>query len=303
MHRINAPIKAHTVSGRDGTPLRVYECGTGYHRWLLPPGLGTPLLAWKHMIEYFRDNMTIVTWDPRGCFDSGIPEDLDKLRVEDHTDDAVEIANALEWNEGTFVTGGWSMGIEIGLEIYRRIPHRISALTLINGSYEHVLKTAFGFPYASFILRILARMASGASPIFAPATRALLGRDWAVRFLQSLGIVTENEKFFGEVVQEFRKLDFATYFKMIMRTDEHSARSILPLVKVPTLVTAGTMDKMTPMNVSRYISKQIPGSDFFVIPNGTHYTTLEYPEIVNLKLENFFRYRVFGKDWDIRKKP
>jgi len=42
--------------------------------------------------------------------------------------------------------------------------------------------------------------------------------------------------------------------------------------------------------------EQITDSELFIIPNGTRYTTPKYPEIVNLKLEQFFRRRVFGSN-------
>ncbi len=298
MERIKSPMETMSIPSGDGTRLNVVIVGNGPHRWLLPPGLGTPILSWKYLFEYFHKKMTIVTWDPRGCYDSEIPSDIGRLRVEDHVDDAMAVVRAMGWEKETFVTGGWSMGIEIGLEIYRRMPENIQALTLINGAFEHVLRTAFGFvPKADVLLRGTLHGMATASPVFAPLSSYLLGQDWAIKFLKSLGIVTANEDFFGEVVQEFRRLDFGPYFRMILKLDEHSARPILRTVKVPTLVTAGTMDKMTPMSVSRAMHERIPDSDFFVIPNGTHYTTLEYPEIVNLKLDQFFRNRVFSETW------
>ncbi len=298
MHRIQAPIEFSNITSRDGTRLRVYRCGTGPNLWLLPPGLGTPLLAWKEMFEHFHRQMTIVTWDPRGCFDSEAPDDPARLGVEYWVEDAEAVIHAMEWGNETFVTGGWSLAIQVGLELYDHMPERVRALALINGSYEHVLKTAFSIPFANHVLGGALSVISTAAPLFAPATQYLLGQKWAVEFLQSLGIVAENEAFFGEVVQEFRKLDFATYFKMIREVNKHSARHILPRVQAPTLITAGTGDKMTPLHISRAMHEQIPGSELFLIPTGTHYTTLEFPEIVNLKLEHFFRTRVFPDTWE-----
>ena len=294
---IDAPLERIAIKGYDGTGLCVWRAGRGKHRWLLPPGLGTPVLSWKYLFEYFQDRMTIVTWDPRGCFESGKPSDLTHLTVWDHTEDALSVVNAVGWGSQKFVAGGWSMGVEIGLEIWRCVPGQVLALTLINGTFEHVMKTAFGFPKADVLLRGLTRGAARMSPVFAPLATYLLGRSWAIPLLKNLGLVAENADFFGEVLKEFRNLDFETYFQMILQTDEHSARDILPTVTVPTLITVGTGDKMTPVSIGHFMHEQIEGSELFVIPNGTHYTTLEYPEIVNLKVEQFFRNRVFGKNF------
>lgn len=295
MTEINAPFEGFDVAGRDGTRLRAYRAGRGPHRWLLPPGLGTPVLAWKYLFEYFQDRMTIVTWDPRGCHGSDRPADLARLAVEDHVDDAFAVMEAVRWGGERFVTGGWSMGIEVGLEFYRRAPERVLALTLINGTFEHVLTTAMGVHNAERLLGGILRGMSRASLVFGPLSGAVLSASWAPGVIRALRLVTANELFFAEVVQDFAKLDFPTYFEMILRMNEHSARGILATVAVPTLITAGTADKMTPLSVSRFMHSQIPGSELFLIPDGTHYTTIEYPEIVNLKLEQFFRRRVFGE--------
>ena len=242
--------------------------------------------------------MTIVTWDPRGCYGSDIPEHPERLSLENHVDDAMSVLDALEWTEGTFITGGWSMGVEIGLELYHRLPERVSALALINGTFEHVLRTAFSLPKADKLLCGALHGMIAASPVFGPLSSYLLAQDWAIKVLKNLRIVATNEDFFTEVLQDFSQLEFGTYFEMILRLDEHSARSILPEVKVPTLITAGSMDKMTPVSMSKFMNEQIADSEYFEIPNGTHYTTIEYPEIVNLKLEQFFRNKVFGDAWE-----
>ena len=294
MAEINAPLDVFDVDSPDGTRLKVYRAGRGPHLWLLPPGLGTPVLCWKYLFEYFHDNMTIVTWDPRGCYGSAKPADRAHLAVDDHVDDAFAVMEAVHWGGERFVTGGWSMGIEVGLEFYRRAPERVLALTLINGTFEHVLSTAMGIPNAEKWLGGILRAMTSASPLFGPLTGAVLSAPWAVGLIRTLRLVTANEAFFAEVVKDFAKLDFPTYFQMILRMNEHSAREILPTVDVPTLITAGLADKMTPLSVSSFMHEQIRGSELFQVPDGTHYTTIEYPEIVNLKLEQFFRRRVFG---------
>ena len=304
MKRTPARVEEFQVTSSDGTLIQAYTCGTGPHRWLLPPGLGTPVSCWRYLFEYFQDKMTIVTWEPRGCYRSAKPADPTRIAVEDHALDGFAVADAVGWldHDGSaahrYVTGGWSMGIQIGLELYRHRPENVAGLALINGAYEHVLQTAFAFiPHPDRVLGSVLKALSKGAGVAAPLTRTLLGQSWAIDFLKNLKIVSANEEFFGDVLKDFKELDFAFYFPMILALNKHSAREILPLVDVPTLVTAGTMDKMTPLSVSEDLHLRIRDSELFVIPNGTHYTTIEYPEIVNLKLEQFFRKRVFDESW------
>ena len=125
MQRIQVPVETFSVKSSDGTMIRAYRCGNGPQLWLLPPGLGTPLLSWKYLFERFHDRMTIVTWDPRGCYGSARPDSLDRFRIEDHVEDGLAVMRAVGWDHKSFITGGWSMGVQIGLEIYNRIPEQV----------------------------------------------------------------------------------------------------------------------------------------------------------------------------------
>lgn len=298
MVKIETHLEEFRVTSRDGTTIQAYRAGTGEHRWLLPPGMGTPISCWKHLFEFFGEKMTIVTWEPRGCYRSEKPADITRLTVDDHIEDGLAVVRDLGWDRERFVTGGWSMGVELGLELYHHMPRNVLGLILINGAFEHVLSTAFGLPKADVVFRSLLQAFHKAGGVVGPITSYLFTRDWAIRLVRSLGLVTANEEYFGEVVQDFKDLDFGTYFLMIKRMDEHSSRPILPTVRVPTLITAGSADKMTPVSVARTMRDMIDESELFLIPNGTHYSTIEYPEIVNLRIDHFFRNRVFAGKWD-----
>jgi len=297
MHRVKADIENIKVKSFDGTLINTFKCGKGPHKWLLTPGLGTPVYSWRYLFEYFNEKMTIVTWEPRGLYGSEAPNDISRLTVYDHMRDGLEIMRQVGWENEKFVTGGWSMGIEIGLEIYNNKPSRIVGLALLNGAFEHVLKTAFDFPGMYPILKGLLKTATAASPLVNPLSRYILSRHWTVRVLENLKLVTANREFFAEVLQEFSTQNFAVYFPLMLELNKHSAREILPRVQVPTLITAGTMDRMTPVSSAEFMRDSIKDAELFIIPNGTHYTTIEYPEIINLRLEHFFRNRVFADSW------
>lgn len=295
------PYERFSVVSHDGTRLMVYRLGSGEKRWLLPPGLGTPVICWRQVAQAFGDKLTIVTWDLRGTFASQAPKDKTHYGVADHVQDAYTIASTIGWLDGKgFVTGGWSLGIETGLEFYRSYPEHVLALTLINGSFEHIFKSALGLPEADRLISLAVGGASFAAPLMSPASRYLLGREWMISFLTALGLLAKNNDnaFFAEVLRAFRSLDFGTYFKLMLAANRHSARDVLAQVKVPTLITAGSADRLTPLSIAHEMHEKIPTSELFIVPGGTHYTTVEYPELINLKLEQFFRTRVFKGEWD-----
>lgn len=296
MATIHAPITSFFVTSPDGTRIKGWKCGEGEHLWLLPPGLGTPVISWKYLFEYFAERMTIATWDPRGCYGSDQPRDARRNAVSDHVEDGLAVLEGLGW-EGPFVSGGWSMGVPLGLELYARRPSQVCALALIAGAYEHVLKTAFNVvPGTGRVLgKAIGLMARGGRGITA-TNRYLLSRPWTFEVLRRARVVSANEEFFGDVVAEFRELDFANYLPMILALNRHSASHILPTVKVPTLIVSGEKDPMTPSRVGEAAHRAIPGSRYVTIPRGTHYTPIEYPDILNAHLESFFA-EVYGERW------
>ena len=63
--------------------------------------------------------------------------------------------------------------------------------------------------------------------------------------------------------------------------------SLLPRIKVPTLVIVGVEDAISPVAEMQSIAAAIPGAEFVVIPNSGHMTTMENPEAVNQALTMF----------------
>jgi len=292
---IEVPVESFFVRSRDGTRIRAHRSGVGPHRWLLMPGLGTPLLVWKHVFERFHDKMTMVTWDQRGCYGSDSPLRREQLAFDYHVEDALAVLQHLGWSE-PFVTGSWSMGVQLGLALYERFPERVRALTLINGAFEHVLHTAYGPPQTTPLIRAMLQGVIRAAPLVAKPTQRLLQSGRAGYLMDRLRVSTNNIEFVTEVTKELGQVDFANYFTILLELDRHSGRAVLPRVKVPTLITAGGKDVATPPEVAEELHRGIPHAEYVLIENGTHYTPLEYPEQLNHALDGFFG-RVFGTDW------
>lgn len=281
-------VEQRFTEGYDGTRIAYYVAGQGQTPWVLAPGLGTNILCWKYLFEEFASDYTMFTWDPRGTYASGVPKDLARLRVEDHCCDMVSVCNAE--GLGRFIAGGWSMGVQIALEYYHRYPESVTALTLINGPYEHILSSALKFPQADKVLPLVFRLARLLEPLLSHGAARLLAWQEAPRLLIALGFLAEGTAgtaYFHEIMKEFSTLDFSVYLRMILLLHEHSAAAYLSEVKVPTIITAGTHDLMTPLATAERMHQQIPQSELYVIPHGTHYSMTEYPEVLHAGLASF----------------
>ncbi len=279
------PVNRGTVRSADGTLLASYRAGNGPGRLVLAPGLGTPFLTWHYLIEDLGERYTLLTWDPRGTYGSEVPADRSRLGLEDHVSDMVAVCREAGFNR--FVLGGWSMGVQIALEYAHRFPASVEALVLIAGTYEHILDTALNLPGGGVVARGLLRMARLLVPWVGPAVVLALGSNATLRLLGRAGMLMNNAEFFAGMVREFRHLDFRVYLQMVERLNEHSAAPYLGDIEVPTLMVAGSEDRVTPWTKMDALHRAIRGSEFFLVPNGTHYVLVEYPEVVNLRISSF----------------
>ncbi len=287
MEDIDVPVRESTALSADGTAIAYYVAGRGPRTLVLAPGLGTHPVAWKYVIEALHERYQLITWAPRGTYGSGVPRDLAALTLPDHVRDleAIAAAEGLE----RFLLAGWSMGVQIALEFAHQFPARVQALILINGAFEHVLATAFHLPGAARLLPSVLRLGVRAAPVMVPFVRAVLSHPATPDLAFRLGLVSGNVAFFRGMVRRFAALDWNVYFQLMLQLNEHSARPYLGDIRVPTLITAGTRDRMTPVTTAEQLHRAIPGSRLFLLPNGTHYAMTEYPEILQLGIDDFLR--------------
>ena len=290
MQGIDAPVLEKTVTAFDGTRIGYYVCGSGPRTWVIAPGLGTNILCWKHQIEAFQHDFTMVTWDPRGTYRSDAPANEDHLTVEDHVRDGFSVCEA----EGIerFVLGGWSMGVQICLEMYHQQPGRVEALVLIHGTYGHVLTTAAGLRGAAPLFHVVLHLLRAADPVVRWLAPRVFGWPYAARTLHALGMLAANPLEFQPIMNMFATIDFKRYLRMILLLDRHTAESYLAQVSVPTLVTAGSRDIVTPPASAEEMHRAIAGSFFLLVDRGTHYTMTEFPDELNRGIREFLKAKV-----------
>jgi len=69
--------------------------------------------------------------------------------------------------------------------------------------------------------------------------------------------------------------------------DKHDMTKTVSRIRVPALVICGDEDKMTPPEMSRYLTEQIPGAQLALIKNAGHFVMLENVEGFNQALRAF----------------
>jgi pimeloyl-ACP methyl ester carboxylesterase len=280
---IDVPAEAKTITSEDGTRLATFKIGTGPIAWVMPPAMGAPVLSMKRVIEPLADRVTVYTWDMRGFYASDAPRDPRAYDVGHHVADLEATLRA--WSVERYVLGGWSMAVQLSLERYHRSPSEVLGLLLLNGPYERALASV-----APVVHPLLARsLALG--PALAPALNALsarvLGDPRTAERLHAAELVAANPELFDRVLERFSRLDWGRYFTVTRFLHAHSGAAYLADVRVPTLITSGTRDFMTPPSVARRMHERIAGSELFIVDRATHYIPIEFGDRLAERIDAF----------------
>jgi pimeloyl-ACP methyl ester carboxylesterase len=284
------PVEERRFVSFDGTEIAYQAVGQG-RPILLCNGLAGSWKAWSPQMQYFRDRYRLLSWDYRGLYRSGRPSDPNAMTVAAHARDALHLLGE-EGIERVAIVG-WSMGAQVALEIFRLAPDKVASLALVNGLAGRPWDYVFNLSVVGRLLPPLLRGLRSAprliEALIAQASRLPDAGEWIKRI--GLAARTLDEGLFAALVEDFRTLDMRTYIGLLERLGEHDAWDLLPQIDVPTLLISGSRDAFTPRSAAERMARRIRGSELMVIPGATHYAALEYPEMLNLRLEKFLRER------------
>jgi pimeloyl-ACP methyl ester carboxylesterase len=300
----SAPIQTETrrTIGDDGTRIAYHVMGDDRGAPderpvdVLANGLGGPHLAWKPLVEYFADRYRCITWDYRGLYHSDKPR-TDRpgaYAIERHVGDLFAILASEGVERASLV--GWSMGVQVCLEAYhRRGPALVTNLVLLNGTFGRPLDTVVPVPLGKHVVPSAVEIAGRLHVPAGKILRAVAKQPEAIRWLKRFGMMGEtlDEEGFAHLVRAFGNLDVQAFFENLRALGEHDASRILPVIAAPVLVISGDRDRMTPRGLSQQMVRRIPRAESLVVRGGTHYTAIEFPELVNLRIEKFWREQGF----------
>ena len=280
------PVRTGTVSGFDGTPVFYCEEGEG------PPlvfcyGIACSTLHWTYQIDYFRRNFRCIWFDYRGHQHTPVPAKLDTLTVSASARDLRSVLDHLGVEKADIL--GHSMGVSVVLEFARCNPERVGRMVLANGTPKRPLDTLLGGNYLTPAFSLLKKYQE---------TRP----DWVKRFWK----LQENElaasMMFG-LLGFNRNLcdpgDVRTYSRQVlelppevltfMMNDYQDFDATPWLHELPhrTLVLSGEKDLITPPETQDLLHQLLPDSELVRIRHGSHCSTLDLPEYVNLLIEKF----------------
>lgn len=280
----------------DGTGIHYEVLGEGTRTILLANGLGGRLYAWKPLLDDLWRDYRLITWDYRGLFDSDSPASRRKLALANHAEDALTVLRAEGVDKAVFV--GWSMGVQVSLDVAASQGQNVAGLVLLNGTYGHVL--AHGFqplvtvPWLPRLFHGLidwfaahpaaaGALAMGSRVIELP-TAALFAFTTGVRSLELRPLL---RRYFDDVLGD----SFRNYLYLFQELDAHSVYHLLPEIDAPALVVSGMLDVLTPAVQSRRIAKRMPNAERLALLRAGHFSLLERQEVVLPAIRRFLTER------------
>jgi len=221
----------------------------------LIPGLLCDAAIWRPQIAAFSPFCDVHVPDLRGF--SSIP---------------AMAAHIAEHAPPRFAVAGHSMGARVALELFRRIPHRVTHIALLDTGVHP------------------------APPDERPRRLCLtdLSRNEGMRALADAWLppMVAPGNFHGPLRDELyamveRMTPEIHHNQIQALLDRPDARPVLAEITIPSLVGVGTADNWSPPDQNRSIAAAISGARFVAFEDCGHMAPLEAPEAVNIALRTW----------------
>lgn len=231
---------------------------------LLVHGLGADHRAWIMQRRAFGTRYRCIALDNRGVGSSDKPVGPYDLEV--MARDALRVLDATGHDSAHVV--GVSMGGILAQIIGVRAPERTRSLTLACTACRHL-------PWRRELLAEWIDVAEreGMGVFVRDNIRWLMGP-------RSLRRIWPLATFLAPLVVNVPPHGFAAQARAILATDDAMADE-LAAIRVPTLVTVGSQDILTPRGDSEELAERIPGAELVVIRGGAHMVQAEHAATFN----------------------
>lgn len=263
---------------------------------LLCGGLGGGVGIWRPFFERFRRSFRLITWDYRGLYASGAAGEAGAYALHHHVGDLLALLKQEEVQAPVLV--GWSMGVQLALELHRTHPDLPRGLVAIHGTAGRPLDTAFDSELSAWVSPYVLALLRAVGPRFAWVGPFLTRRPAVVRSFvwssQQLGVMARQIDLaaFRDLAEAWTRLHLGNYAQIFEALNEHDATDLLERVRAPALVIGGGADRFTPAWLSERLAEALPDVELEILPDATHFGLLEFPQEIGARVERFLRERL-----------
>ena len=249
--------------------LAVAEAGSGGSGLLLLHGFTGAKEDFADWIDAFAARgFHVVAPDHRGHGASGQPAEESDYSLATFADDARRLVDELGWDR--FALLGHSMGGMIAQHLALAVPERLSALVLMDTTYQNVE----GIDPALVALATEVVRTEGVERLL----ELMNERDAPLATAADARVRAEREGYIAFGERKFLACSPAMYAAMAAELlNDHDYLAQLATLEVPTLVVVGEQD--TPfLAPSQTMADAIPDAELVVLPDAGHSPQFEAPE-------------------------
>lgn len=251
-------------------------------------GIACLMNHWHFQMEHFSKQYKVITFDIRGHHKSQPLGNPQNLKIPDLVEDIVGLMNHLDISKAHFA--GHSFGTPLLLELFRVLPDRIASMTFINGFSKNPIKGMFGLDVVEPFYYFVKEQYEKSPDLWTTLWRMAIDNPLSMVLAGAAGGFNLKLTHFKDIevyargVARMDLRNFLVLFEELMKFD---GELILPSVNVPTLIISGERDNVTPQKFQLEFHHKITGSEFVVVPYGSHCTQLDFPDYINMKMEAF----------------
>jgi class 3 adenylate cyclase len=268
---VHGPVR-YAASGDVHIAYRVF--GAGPRDIVLIPGtLSHVELLWEvpsneHLLKRLTAFARVIVFDKRG---QGLSDRVAEQTLEERIGDVRAVMDAAGSERATIY--GWSEGGPMCLMFAATYPERTSALVLY-GTFASMK----GEPW-------------GVTPDVLDRFLGALQGHWGEGALLMLNAPSRRDD--AAFIEHFSRIERAAAspgsVRALMRANyDIDVRSLLPTLRVPTLILHRADDGLVPVRAGRYLAEHIPGARYAEIPGSDHLVLdLETQDIIADQIEEF----------------
>ncbi len=296
--RLPLAIDTRRLRSFDGTEIVYHVTEAPYPGapWIvLANGLGGSSLVWRGQIDYLRDGYRFVSWDYRGLYGSERPrpERAGAYSVAAHVRDLAAVLAAERIERADF--WGWSAGVQVALEAF---PSSVAPRWC--GAW--CSSTAPGVARSTRSLACV-RCAPPSCPSWSSCGAPTPSGRWltapsagakrpAGSRASASSAARPTELARAELTAAVGELDIDAFLPNLLAFGEHDASAVLGTIDVPVLVIAGDHDPLAARGAEASLARRIRGAELLVLRGGAHCAPIEYPDLISLRIERFYRERL-----------
>ena len=224
---------------------------------------------WKRQIESLSENFTVIAWDAPGA---GLSDDpTGEFSIGDWAACLAGLLDSAGIKKAHIL--GLSWGGLLAQEFYKRYPGRVLSLILSD--------TTIGWTGALSDSVANVRLAACIHDSSLPP------QDFVLKYLPGMFSDSISQQIKDELAGIMNDTHPVGFQLMATAVAIADTRTLLPNVKVPTLLIWGEADKRSPLSAAYQMRNAIHGAKLEIIPGAGHVSNMEKPIQFNKAVKDF----------------